>query len=218
MPPEPALSPDDARDIALLHAHRAGDASALSDLLEAYQDRLFGVCLRMTSDHERARDLTQEAMVKIIQGLDQFGGRSKLSTWMIRVTMNVCLTSLRKQKLRRHLSLDLPQGWRGSRGSGGLEGSDGRTIGSAMADEREPEASDHVEQSEDRQRLYEGMSRLDPNQRAMLILRDVQGLDYRQIARIMDIPEGTVKSRLFRARVALREQIEAATAAATRRV
>lgn len=214
--PRPAreLSPEhaDARDLALLRAHRAGDQTALSDLLGAYQDRLFGVCLRMLGDPEEARDMTQEAMVRIIQGLHQFHGHSKLSTWMIRVAMNVCLTGLRRKKLRRHVSLDSDDGSRrGARtsdnfGSGPVAGAAG--LGSSHpATELDPALS--VEQAEERRTLYAALERLEPEQRAMLILRDMQGLDYRQIAEVLEVPEGTVKSRLFRARAALRERFEA---------
>ncbi len=188
----------DARDLVLVHAFRAGDQAALTELLERYQDRLFGVCMRMVNDSDLAQDMTQEAMVKIIHGLPQFSGRSKLSTWMIRVTMNVCLTWRRKQRLRRHASLDAACSGPDSTGS----------LGSSLADEREPEVEGRVEQMEARSRLQDALSQIEPQQRAILLLRDLHGFDYREIASILAIPEGTVKSRLFRARVALRESME----------
>lgn len=198
---------DDARDRALLAAHRAGDRGALSDLLESYQDRLFSICMRMVNCPETSADLTQEAMVKIIQGIDAFAGRSKLSTWMIRVTMNVCLTHRRRMRLRNHLSIELPTG-----GSGGDAGGDGDgsalTIGDSLPCERETGSFEAVASRETRSRLYRAMERLEANARAILILRDVQGLDYGQIADVLDVPTGTVKSRLFRARAALRDAIE----------
>ncbi|MCA9312502.1 MAG: RNA polymerase sigma factor [Phycisphaerales bacterium] len=192
----------DTRDLALVHAFRAGDQAALAELLERYQDRLFGVCLRMVNDGDLAQDMVQEAMVKIIHGLPQFSGRSKLSTWMIRVTMNVCLTWRRKQRLRRHASLDAVSSGTG----GGAEA--GVALHASLADGREPGAEGRVEQMDARRRLKVGLSQIEPQQRAILILRDVQGFDYREIAAILAIPEGTVKSRLFRARVALREAME----------
>ena len=192
--------PAEARELALVHAHLAGDPGALGDLLESYQDRLFGVCFRMVGDPELARDLTQDAMVKIIQGIDRFSGRSKLSTWMIRVTMNVCLTELRRLKLRRHASLDRPVREQG--------GEPGPTHASVLAS-GEPGAASGVEHRETLERLSTAMRLIGHDQRALLILRDMQSLDYKQIAELLDVPVGTVKSRLFRARVALREQIEA---------
>lgn len=199
--------------MALLRAHRAGDQTALSELLTAYQDRLFGVCLRMLADADEARDMTQEAMVRIIQGLHQFNARSKLSTWMIRVAMNACLTGLRRKKLRRHASLDADGGpsRQGRRTSDNL--ASGPTTGTAghapSHAAMEPDPAKSVELAEERRTLYAALERLEPEQRAMLILRDMQGLDYRQIAEVLDVPEGTVKSRLFRARTALRERFEA---------
>jgi len=198
--PDPIIapSPSDARDLALLHAHRAGDPNALTELLTSYQDRLFGVCVRMVGDAEAARDLAQEAMVKIIQGLAHFQARSKLSTWMIRVTMNVCLTSLRRQKLRKASSLEATP-YRESGERSGMP---------FPPQAKEPSAADRVQHAEDCARLYRALERIDPQQRAMLILRDMHGFDYRAIGDLLEVPEGTVKSRLFRARAALREQME----------
>ncbi len=197
-PAEPAVDPD----LGTLERIRNGDESALSELLTGYQERLFCVCLNVVRDRETASDLTQDAMVKIIGGLDQFQGGSKLSTWMIRVTVNVCLTYLRKQKLRRHASLDTPKL------SGHDDPGSGRSMASSLADSKEHDAEHRVLEGEQLARLQAGLERLDPEQRTILILRDMQDLDYRQIGEVLDVPQGTVKSRLFRARVALREQIE----------
>ncbi|CAE7785971.1 bamA, partial [Symbiodinium necroappetens] len=185
-----AISFADARDRALLAAHRGGDATALPELLSSYQDRLFSVCMRMVNDPETAADLTQEAMVKVIQGIEAFAGRSKLSTWMIRVTMNVCLTHRRRMRLRNHLSIDVPVG----RASGEAP----TTMASTLVSEQEASAEESAFSRETRHRLYRAMEKLEPGQRAILILRDVQDLDYRQISEILEIPQGTVKSRLFR--------------------
>lgn len=199
---EKAPDLQDAKDVALLEAHRAGDETALAELLEGFQGRLFSVCLRMTNDREKAADMVQDAMVRIIKGIGAFDGRSKLSTWMIRVTINVCLTDRRRMRLRRTMSLDKPLG-------GGESSDSGRgTLGDSISGNVEREQGECVEMHEARRVLYEAMGSLDEHHRAMLILRDVQDLDYRQIGEILDVPEGTVKSRLFRARAALREQIE----------
>jgi RNA polymerase sigma-70 factor (ECF subfamily) len=192
--PRPAPDPAEARDEALLAAHRAGDPGALDELLTAFQDRLFAVCLRMAGDRETARDLTQDAMVKIIQGLDRFDGRSRLSTWMIRVTINTCLSHRRRQRLRDHAPLDA------------IADPDAHAPhGAHLADHREPTPDDRVEHQRQTRVLYAGLQRIDPAQRAIIVLRDAHGLDYARIAEILDVPRGTVKSRLFRARSALRD-------------
>jgi RNA polymerase sigma-70 factor (ECF subfamily) len=200
---------DEGREQALVRAIQRGDRSAWTELLTRYQDRLFGVCLRMVGDRDRAADYAQDSMVRIIEGLATYDGRAKLSTWMIRVTMNVCFSRLRAEKLRRHASLDA-----GSNGYNGQEGGGGRGRGRGASERavdfehREPGASSRVENEELRRLLAEALLRISPDQRAILVLRDSRGLDYEQIAEVLDVPVGTVKSRLFRARAALREVLD----------
>ena len=197
----------DAQELALVRAIQQGQTGAWTSLLTRYQDRLFGVCYRMVNDRELASDLTQDAMVKIIEGLGTYDGRSKLSTWMIRVTMNVCLSKMRSEKLRRHASLDAPSPDQGGRGR------EGRTGAERLAEspEREPEPNQSVQREELRRLVAAALIRIAPEQRAILVLRDSRDLDYDQIAEVLNIPVGTVKSRLFRARAALREALEAMT-------
>lgn len=144
----------------------------------------------MVNDPELARDLTQDAMVKIIEGLSSYNGSSQLSTWMIRIAMNVCLSRLRSDKLRRHASLE---------GEGPFP---------RLARGGEQTAADGVSLDEQRGRLLDALNRIAPEHRSILVLRDVRGLEYEQVAEALDIPVGTVKSRLFRARTALREAME----------
>jgi RNA polymerase sigma-70 factor (ECF subfamily) len=206
----PAPGPDtDAQELALVRAIQSGQTQAWSDLLRRYQDRLFGVCYRMVNDRELAADLTQDAMVRIIEGLDSYDGRSKLSTWMIRVTMNVCLSKMRSEKLRRHASLDAPS--RDGAGGGRVSaGRDGRPAADRIADfgDREHAPVSSVQREETRRQVAAALLRLSPEQRAILVLRDSRDLDYDQIAEVLGVPVGTVKSRLFRAREALREALE----------
>ncbi len=188
---------DDARDLALVERIRAGDPDAWGELLSSYQDRLYSICVRMVHDRELARDLTQDAMVKIIQGLESFDARAKLSTWMIRVTMNVCLSRLRSEKLRRHASLEQLRA-----------GGDSLERERMIAAGREPDPTAGVSQEEGRDMLARALQEISDEHRAILVLRDMRGLDYEQIAQVLDIAVGTVKSRLFRARSALRDAIE----------
>jgi len=183
------------RELQLVQAYRRGDAEAIAQLLRVYQRRIYAVCYRMVRDEHDARDLAQDAMVKVIQGLDGYDGRSKLSTWVIRISMNCCLSHLRKQRLRRHGSLDADR-------AGG-----GPPDGGAGGGELPPARG--VEQGEMRGILSRALGRLDPQMRSVLVLRDMQDLEYSQIAEVLGVPVGTVKSRLFRARVALREAVEA---------
>lgn len=212
-------APAGPSDEALVRLAQGGDRDALAALLTRSQDRIFAVCLRMVGGgQETARDLAQDAMVKIIHGLASFDGRASFATWMTRVVMNLCLSHLRGQKLRRHVSLDAPVNG-AEEGSGGGKtplwavtadprslGRDSGTTGAISG--WEPDAPAGVQRREDFERLQRCLQRLDPDQRAILILRDVRDLDYAQIADVLEIAVGTVKSRLFRARAALRELIE----------
>ncbi|TVS02305.1 MAG: sigma-70 family RNA polymerase sigma factor [Phycisphaerales bacterium] len=185
----------DARDLALVEAIRSGDQRAWNELLESYQDRLYTLCLRMVSDPDLAADLTQDTMVRVIRGLDSFNAESRLSTWIYRIAMNICLSRLRAEKLRRHPSLDEAD-------------SRGQARSSKILENREPRASLRIQQSERRRLLGDALDRLDPDHRAILVLRDVRGLEYDAIALVLGVAMGTVKSRLFRARVALRRAIQ----------
>jgi len=202
--------------LALVARIRGGESIAWSELIALYQDRLFSVCLRMVHDRDMAADLTQDSFVKVIRGIDSFDGRSKLSTWMIRVTMNVCLSKLRSEKLRRHASLDAMAGagqdgghaeWQARGGGGG--GGGGAVSGAGLSfTAREPGIELDVQLREERERVMTALRQLDPDQRAVLILADCQGLPYEQIAAAMGVAVGTIKSRVFRARTSLRELVE----------
>ena len=183
-------------ELQLLEAHRRGEARATAELLGAYQRRIYTICFRMLGSAEDASDLTQDALVKVLEGLDTYDGRSSLSTWIIRVAMNCCLSHLRKQKLRRHRSLDVPPG----RDPLGVPNPAGARA------ELSPLA--RVEQAEVQSILLRALGGLDPEMRSVLVLRDFQELDYQKISEVLNVPVGTVKSRLFRARAALRTAAE----------
>src|SRR5262245_15871118 len=174
-------------ELQLLESHRGGDPEALGRLLGAYQRRIYAVCYRMVHHEQDARELAQDAMVKVLQGLETYNGRSRLSTWMIRVTINCCLSHLRRQRLRRHGSLEGP-----------LE----------VTAPLELAPAGRVQQFETRRALQRALGTLEPEARAVLVLRDLQDLEYHRIAEVLEVPVGTVKSRLFRARLALRAAIE----------
>lgn len=203
-PPE-GIVPDPAAaeaDLALVKAARAGDRDALTSLLTRYQAKIYGLCHRMVNHRDKATDLAQDALVKIMENLDRFDGRAQFGTWAYRIAMNICISYLRADRLRRHPSLDAPR-------KGPITGRPDETrIAGAVEQRREPATPSGVEGAEDRQRLLDALDRLDEEQRAILLLRDSRGLDYDQIAEVLGVPTGTVKSRLFRARLALRNAME----------
>ena len=191
---------DDQFDRDLVTSIRAGDPDAWGRLIESYQVRIFSICVRMVRDRELASDPTQDAFIKIIKGLDTFDDRARLSTWVYRVTVNVCLSKLRSEKLRRHASLE-------AMASAGNRHTDGRSeLG--FAQHREPEAHLGIEHEEEREQMLAALDTLSDEHRAILTLRDGRGLEYEQIAEVLDIPVGTVRSRLFRARAALRQALD----------
>ncbi|MCU0688625.1 MAG: RNA polymerase sigma factor [Phycisphaerales bacterium] len=211
--PAPEQSADDHVDLQIVEAIRAGGpgvSAAWQSLIRRHQDRLFGVCYRMVGTGPKAReiaaDLTQDAFVKIIQGLPSFAGDAKLTTWMIRVTMNVCLSWQRAQRHRRHASLDAPVG-----GPNQSPDDAGAGTFAALLADREQTPPSRVQEDEVRGQIAQALSTLEGETRALLILRDVRGLEYEQIASVLNVPVGTVKSRLFRARAALREAYERLT-------
>jgi RNA polymerase sigma-70 factor (ECF subfamily) len=192
----PRMTP--LRELQLVDDYRAGDPDALGELLSSYQRRVYAICCRMVGNVDEAGDVTQDALLKVIEGLDSYDGRAQLSTWIFRVTMNCCLSHLRRRKIRRHGSLD--------------ETSEQEVapLSAQIASERELSGPEHVEQAEARTVLLRVLGELEPEMRGILVLRDMQDLDYQQIAEVLQVPVGTVKSRLFRARVALREAAEKA--------
>ena len=189
---------DSLDDAALIRAYRESggrNQSALERLLTRHEQQLFATCLRIVGDRETARDLTQDTFVRIIQALDSFDERAKFTTWMTRIAMNGCISHLRKQKHRRAASLDATT-------AGGV-------MPRSLLESGEPTAGGRVEMDESLRQLGLAMQLLEPEQRAILVLRDMRGLEYREITETLNIAVGTVKSRLFRARAALREAMEA---------
>lgn len=200
----------------------AGDRAALGDLLSLHQHRLFNVCLRMVNHRDDAAELAQESMLKIVEHISDYNGRAKITTWMIRITMNQCISHLRKRRLRRHVSLDAPgSGGSGGGGTGGASGGSGgddqmAPLRDLLAAQGNQDPVSRVQQGEMVDRLYQALDTLDADFRAVIVLRDLHDMDYGQMADSLGVPVGTVKSRLFRARVALREAM-LPTPAGTRR-
>ncbi len=205
------------RELQLLEKHRKGGvkaADALNELMRAYQRRIYSVCFRMVRNTDVASDLTQDALIKVIEGLASYNGQSKFSTWVIRVTINCCLSHMRKEKLRAHESLDAPAGMaRQSPPQGGRTGSvSKKPTGEALSGilhSREPSPLRRIEQEQTNSAIVRCLDSLDVDLKTILVLRDLQDLDYQEMANVLEIPIGTVKSRLFRARAALRQLLEA---------
>ncbi len=213
MQPDEAADRERAQDARLARAARSGDSKALSGLLSRHQPRIFRTCLRIVGDEEAAADATQDTLLRAVRAIASFDERAQFTTWITRIAINVCLTRARSEKLRRHISLDAPAGpaRTGSHAApnspGGVTSDQIPSLAEGLGG-REQTPSERVQETEEEARVLRALSSLDPEARAILLLRDGNDLEYDQIAEVLNVAVGTVKSRLFRARQALREAME----------
>ncbi|MDM4721716.1 RNA polymerase sigma factor SigM [Micromonospora sp. WMMA1363] len=173
-------------DLDLLHAHVAGDQHAFAELFHRHRDRLWAVALRTLGDREEAADALQDALLSAHRAAGRFRGDSAVTTWLHRIVVNACLDRIRRR--RAHPTVPLPDGVRDAEG--------GATTGGV---EPTAPAPDHDTALVVRQAL----AALPMEQRAALVLVDVQGYPVAEVARILGVAEGTVKSRCARGRARL---------------
>lgn len=189
-------------DAALMAAARDGDRSAFGQIVVRYQDRLYTALLRLVGDQDDARELAQEAFTRALMNLDNFRGDAQPYTWLFRIAMNLAISRLRKVARKRTFSLDAPAV------NGGHGQSDqASSLLDRVAAEQNESPDQLAERNERKQQVVAALGRLDSEYRAILVMRDIEGFDYQQMAEILDLPLGTLKSRLFRARLALRDEL-----------
>ena len=188
-------------DVALLLKAQKGDRGAYGQIIVLYQDRLFNAVLRMVGDREEARELTQEAFTRGLMKLDGFRGDASPYTWLFRIAVNLAISQLRKVQRTRVFSLDRPPGWR-SRDPDQAAG-----LMDRMASDNGEQPPAKAERRERDEAVLAALGRLDSEYRAVLVMRDIEGFDYQQMADMLSLPLGTLKSRLFRARLALRDEL-----------
>jgi RNA polymerase sigma-70 factor, ECF subfamily len=192
------------RETALFLKARNGDRSAYGQVVLLYQDRLFNALLRMLGEAEEARELTQEAFARGLEKIDTFRGESSPYTWIFRIGMNLAISSLRRSQRARTFSLDGTS--RNGNGSAHYDDQAAALV-DRVASNRDEQPPQVAEQRERHQMVLDALSRLDGEYRAVLVMRDVEGFDYQQMADVLGLPLGTLKSRLFRARLALRDEL-----------
>lgn len=176
-----------AADADLVAWSRNGDTAAYDELVRRYQERVYATVYNMTSNHDDAADLVQEAFVKAWQSLKRFKGESGFYTWIYRIAVNRTLNFLKSPKNRRHRSLnDL---------DAGVE-NDKELV--ALISEQTPRRE--VKLAELQEKLNEAMQRLSEVHRAVVVMHDIQGMPHDEIAEILDCNAGTVRTRLFYAR------------------
>jgi len=186
----------DEADELLVAQAQGGDATAFGRLVERYQDALFNGVRRMVSQREDAEDLAQEAFVKAFRGIGAFEGRSSFYTWLYSIAYNVVVSHRRKVGSARHLN---PVSLHAGAGDGGHDYE-------AEDSSERPDAA--VERGELHERLERTIAGLEDGHREVIVMRDVEGFDCQAIAEVLGCPAGTVKSRLHRARQALRDQLK----------
>jgi RNA polymerase sigma-70 factor, ECF subfamily len=187
-----------SRETRLVRRLRDRDERAFREMVDDYGDRVFNLTYRMLGNREEAEDLAQEVFITVFKSIDTFRGDSKFSTWLYRITANHCKNRI-KYLARRH---DRGKAELDERTEGG--GADGPSLG---APRPSPRPDMQLEGAEMERVLQEAIAELEEEQRILVILRDVEDLSYEEICAITDLPEGTVKSRLHRARLALRKKL-----------
>jgi len=184
-PPTPAPGPDE--EMGLVRRARRGDLAAYDELVRRYQERIYATVYHMTSNHEDANDLAQEAFIKAFQALKSFKGGSSFYTWVYRIAVNKTINFLKQRRNRLQMSLD------------DLDVNvehDPDLV--ALISEKTPRRE--VNLNELQEKLNAAMQKLSEPHRLVVVLHDVQGMSHEEIAKIMDCNIGTVRSRLFYAR------------------
>lgn len=163
-------------DIELISRYLAGDIDAFNELMEAHQDRVFSICLRMLRDREAALDATQDTFLTVFRKADRFQAKAAFSTWLYRVAVNTCYDHLRRQKRRQADALP--------------EGHDPVDVASG-------DAFDAVDV---RPEIEAALSTLTPEFRSAVVMVDLMGMSLDQASETLEVPTGTIKSRVFRGR------------------
>ena len=168
-------------DIELIDRYLAGDIDAFNELMDAHEDRVFAICYRMMQDREAALDATQDTFLTVFRKADRYKAEAAFSTWLYRVAVNTCYDHLRRQKRKR--AEPLPE----------------------SHDPPDLSAGDQYDAIDVRPDIETALARLSDEYRAAVVLVDLQGMSLEQASDTLDVPTGTVKSRLFRARRQLAE-------------
>lgn len=177
----------DLDDAALLARHRAGESAAFGEVVRRHEQRLWAVALRTLGDREEAADAVQDALVSAFRAsaAGSFRGESAVTTWLHRIVVNACLDRVRRRTVRAFDPLPTTE----------------------SGEDTAPDPHDPVGQREDSLDVAAALATLPVEMRVALVLVDVQGLSVREAAQVLEVPEGTVKSRCARARARLAPQL-----------
>jgi len=180
-------------DRALVAETQGGNRDAFSALVVRYQERVLNLAFRRLGDQERALDVAQEVFFKAYRGLDRFQGQSRFYTWLFRITLNEAISARRKgARHAGHRSLE-------------REDADGERLPDPPDESFEPHAA--LESRDDQAAVQRAIAELEDDFAQPLVLRDIEGLSYQEVAEVLQIPLGSVKSRIHRARQTLKERL-----------
>lgn len=191
----------DARDRRLVRRLKQGDERAFQELVHTYQDRIFGLTYRMIGNRQEAEDLAQEVFISVYRGIANYRGEGRFYTWLYRIASNTCKNRIKYLKGRNfHRASDIDE-----TPDAHMAGSQGPAVHlqSVVPGPDATVAGSRLEEAIQRE-----IAALDPEHRLLIVLRDIQGMSYADIRRVTGLQEGTLKSRLHRARLALKERLQ----------
>ncbi len=176
-------------DIELVKLAQSGDQQAFKTLVERYQRKVYSICYGMLKNQEDSMDASQETFIKVFRYLEKFNFQSKFYTWLYRITVNVCIDQIRKNSKRKNVEYDDTY-------SRPAEVGDENILPSTLG--LNPEKA--YGRKELREKMLEALEQIPEKHRTILILREAEGLNYDEIASVLEVSKGTVMSRLFHAR------------------
>jgi len=191
----------DIADAMLVDRCRCGDSAAMERLLRKYQNRIYNVILKICANTDDAAELTQETFVKIIENIDKFESKSSFYTWAFRIAVNLTLNYCQRNAKLKLKSLDDEDYEHSTNATQALK--------EFLSDDSSPDPAMVAQNKELCEIAIQSLMKLDDAQRTVIVLRDIEGMNYAQIANVLQINLGTVRSRLSRARNRLRQIVEA---------
>ncbi len=190
------------RERRLIRRLRERDEAAFREMMRTYHQQVYNLVFRMLGNREEAEDLSQEVFVTVFKSIDSFRGDSKFSTWLYRIAANHCKNRY-KYLARRRFHAAQPLDEIAERGAAGRDGGPAVHLQAQLSQPDKILEGKRLEAA-----VQQAIAALDDEHRLLVVLRDVQGLSYQEIAGITQLVEGTVKSRLHRARMALKERLK----------
>lgn len=184
-----------ADEKVLIRKSKEGDLESFERLIERYQKKVFNIAYKMIGNYDDASELAQEVFLRVFKSIKKFKEESLFSTWIFRITTNVCLDELRKRKNNKVIYLEED-----------IKCGDGEIKRQVVDDKPTPEMA--LENNELKKTLKEAINNLSEDYKIVIVMRDIQGFSYKEIAEIIKCPEGTVKSRINRARLMLKDELK----------